>query len=65
MFYVLCNALLYVMFYVTHMCDALCDLGSVTNCLERMRIDANVFFHLHVVFIRLHELAWHSNASIK
>ena len=32
MFYVLCNALLYVMFYVTHMCDALCDLGSVTNC---------------------------------
>ena len=32
---------------------------------EHMRMHANAFFYLHVVFIRLHELAWHSNESIK
>ena len=32
---------------------------------ERMRMHANALFYLHIVFIRLHELAWHSNGSIK
>ena len=32
---------------------------------ERMRMHVNAFFYLYVVFIRLHELAWHSNVSIK
>ena len=31
---------------------------------KRMRMHANAFFYLHVVFISLHELAWHSNWSI-
>ena len=26
---------------------------------------ANAFFYLHVVSIRLHQLAWHSNGSVK
>ena len=30
-----------------------------------VRTHANAFFYLHVVFIRLDELAWHSNGSIK
>ena len=33
--------------------------------LKRMRMHANAFFYLHAVFFRLHELAWHSNGSIK
>ena len=32
---------------------------------ERMQMHANAFFYFYVVFIRLHELAWHSNGSIK
>ena len=32
---------------------------------ERVRMYANAFFCLHVVFVRLRELAWHSNGSIK
>ena len=32
---------------------------------EHMQMPASAFFYLHVVFIRLHELAWHSNGSIK
>ena len=32
---------------------------------ERMWMHANAFFYLHLVFIRLHKLAWHSNVSIK
>ena len=32
---------------------------------ERMRMHANTFFYLHAVFIRLHELPWHSNGFIK
>ena len=32
---------------------------------ERMLMHANALFYLHIVFIRLHELAWHSNGSIK
>ena len=47
-------------------CDALRDLVSVTIwSFKRMRMHANAFFYLHVVFIRLYELAWHSNGSIK
>ena len=33
--------------------------------LERMRMHANALFYLHIVLIRLYELAWHSNGSIK
>ena len=32
---------------------------------ERMRMHANAFFYVHVVFIRLHELVWPLNESIK
>ena len=32
---------------------------------EWMQRYANAFPYLHVVFNRLHELAWHSNGSIK
>ena len=32
---------------------------------ERIQMHANAFFYLHVVFIRLHELAWHLNISVK
>ena len=32
---------------------------------KRMRMHTNAFFYLHVVFIRLHELTWHTNGSIK
>ena len=32
---------------------------------ERMRMHANAFFYHHVVFICLHELARHSNRSVK
>ena len=33
--------------------------------LERMRMHINALFYLHIIFIRLHELAWHSDDSIK
>ena len=32
---------------------------------ERTRMHANALLYLHIVFIHLHELAWHSNGSIK
>ena len=43
---------------------------GISHCLafawsfERMRMYAAVFFFLHVIFICLHELPWHSNGSI-
>ena len=43
---------------------------GISHCLafawsfERMRMYAAVFFYLHVIFIYLHELPWHSNGSI-
>ena len=33
--------------------------------LERMQMHAKALFYLHIVFIRLHELAWNFNGSIK
>ena len=59
---------------VTHgclsICDALRDFGSVTiwrlhGRSNACKCNANALFYLHIVFIRLHELAWHSNGSIK
>ena len=52
-------------------CDAMRDLGSVNIWRLHGRSNAckcilmYAFFYLHVIFIRLHELAWHSNGSIK
>ena len=53
---------------IRYIYDALCDLVPVTFwrwSFERMPMYANAFFYIHVVTIRLHELAWHSNGSIK
>ena len=47
-------------------CDALRDLGSVTIWRLHGRSNAcECMLTLHVVFIRVHEFAWHSNRSIK
>ena len=51
-------------------CDALCDFGSVTIWRLHGRSSAckcmlTLCSTFHIVFIRLHELAWHSKGSIK
>ena len=38
---------------------------AFTRPFEHVRMHANAFFYLHVASIRLHELAWHSNGSVK
>ena len=55
---------------IIKICDALRDFGishylAFPWSFERMRMDANALFCLHIVFIRLHKLAWHSSGSIK
>ena len=57
---------------VDNICDALRDFGSVTilhlqGCSSTCQcmLTLCIVHNLHIVFIHLYELAWHSNGSIK
>ena len=41
------------------------SLFGICIVVERMLMHTNALFYLSVVFIRLHELTWHLNGSIK